>query len=541
MTVDDTVQRILKAPDRVSINKLHSGVRGLDEVLGGGIPEYSFNLIAGAPGTGKTTLSQQIMFALATPQRPALHLTVVGEPTFKMLRYQQQFSFFEPSKVGSSVYYANLANATLRQGLDAVLEAIVHEVEQVSPAVVVVDSFRTITRVAAASDASGAEVQGFLERLAIYLTSWEATTFLVGEHAESDTAENAIFTVADGILWLYQSIDRNSGVRKLQAMKVRGQAPLPGLHTVRITEAGMHVFPRIMRRAQATEGARPSERLSTGVAGLDEMLGGGIPAWDSMLVTGPAGSGKSALATQFVAAGLAVGEPAVIAVFEEHPKEFLAHARRMAPELELRASQGLLEVIYLRPLDLSVDEALLEIQAAVERTHAQRLVIDSLSGFELALAPTFRVDFRESLYRMVGALTGSGVTVLMTVEVAESFTDLRFSSDLISFLSDDVIFQRYVEIEGQMQKVMTVIKMRGSTHSKDLRLYDVTAAGLVIGETMYDYRGIITGVARRHQTDESEDYGQAASPLVGVARPEAVSWAARLGQRLRRAATAFME
>jgi circadian clock protein KaiC len=170
------------------------------------------------------------------------------------------------------------------------------------------------------------------------------------------------------------------------------------------------------------------------------MLGGGIPAWDSMLVTGPAGSGKSALATQFIAAGLAAGEPAVIAVFEEHPQEFLAHAKGLGPDLQAMADKGLLEVIYLRPLDLSVDEALLEIQSAVLRTHAQRLVIDSLSGFELALAPTFRVDFRESLYRMVGALTGSGVTMFMTVEVAESFTDLPFSADLISFLTDDVIF-----------------------------------------------------------------------------------------------------
>ena len=136
------------------------------------------------------------------------------------------------------------------------LEAIVREVEQVSPAVVVVDSFRTIMRVAAAAGTGGSELQGFLERLAIHLTSWEATTFLVGEYAESDTAENAVFTVADGILWLYQSIDRNSGVRKLQAMKVRGQAPLPGLHTLRITEAGMHVFPRIMRRAPEVRGSR---------------------------------------------------------------------------------------------------------------------------------------------------------------------------------------------------------------------------------------------------------------------------------------------
>ncbi len=349
------------------------------------------------------------------------------------------------------------------------------------------------------------KMQGFLERLAIHLTSWQATTFLVGEFSESDNPDSAVFAVADGVLWLYQNIDRNSGVRKMQAMKMRGQAPLPGLHTMRITREGLHVFPRIIRRGAQIDSKPPDRRLSTGIAALDEMLGGGIPAWDSMLVTGPAGSGKSALATQFIAAGLAVGEPAVIAVFEEQPREFLAHARTMAPDLETKSQEGLLEIIYLRPLDLSVDEALLEIQAAVERTHAQRLVIDSLSGFELALSPTFRVDFRESLYRMVSALTTSGVTVLMTVEVAESFTDLRFSADLISFLSDDVIFQRYVEIEGQMHKVMTVIKMRGSAHSKDLRLYDVTANGVVLGNTLYDYRGVITGVAQRHQVGESEN------------------------------------
>src|SRR3981081_2331407 len=105
MTVDDTVERITNAPDGVAINQLLTGVRGLDEVLGGGIPEYSFNLIAGAPGSGKTTLSQQIMFALATPQRPALHFTVGGEPALKMLRYQQRFTFFDKAKVGRSVHY----------------------------------------------------------------------------------------------------------------------------------------------------------------------------------------------------------------------------------------------------------------------------------------------------------------------------------------------------------------------------------------------------------------------------------------------------
>ena len=133
----------------------------------------------------------------------------------------------------------------------------------------------------------------------------------------------------------------------------------------------------------------------------------------------------------------------------------------------------------------------------MERLKAQRLVIDTLSGFELALAPTFRADFRESLYRMVGTLTGAGVTVFMTVEVAQSFTTLQFSADLVSFLTDDIILQRYVELGGQIRKVLTVIKMRGSAHSKDLRLYEVTEQGLAIGEALTAYSGVITGVARR--------------------------------------------
>ncbi|HUH07690.1 MAG TPA: ATPase domain-containing protein [Egibacteraceae bacterium] len=486
-----------KEPRKVAIRTLPTNVPGLDEVLGGGLPEYAFTLIAGAPGTGKTTLSQQIMFGLATPERPALHFTVLGEPPLKMLRYQQQFSFFDPAKVNASVRYVSLTDEVLQHDLGTVLAVIVREVEAVGPGIVVVDSFRPIVRAARAADDGGMELQGFLQRLALHLTTWQATTFLVGEYLENERWHDPMLTVADGILWLYQSLDRNSSVRKLQVLKMRGQAPLPGLHTLRITDAGLQVYPRILKRIAETDNPRPDKRLSTGVPELDEMMGGGIPAWDSMLVAGPAGSGKSALATQFIAEGLERGEPGVIAVFEERPKEYVARAKTLGPDLQTMVDQGLLEVLYLRPLDLSVDEALLEIEAAVKRRKAQRLVIDSLSGFELALAPTFREDFRESLYRMVGALTGAGVTVFMTVEIVVSFTDLQFSPDLISFLTDDIILQRYVELDGEIRKVLAVIKMRGSQHSKLLRTYEVTPSGLSVGETLTEYRGIITGVAQR--------------------------------------------
>jgi circadian clock protein KaiC len=253
---------------------------------------------------------------------------------------------------------------------------------------------------------------------------------------------------------------------------------------------------------------RPAERLSVGIEALDEMLGGGIPAWDAVLVAGPAGSGKSALATQFIVAGLERGEPAVIAVFEEHPKQYIERAKTLGhPDLDRAVDDGLLEVLYLRPLDLSVDEALLEIQDAVGRVGAKRLTIDSLSGFELALAPTFREDFRESLYRMVGALTGYGVTVLMTAEISQSFTDLKFNPNLVSFITDDIIVQRYIELDGQLRKAMTVVKMRGSGHSTDIRLYEVTEQGLVIGDALTEYYGSITGIPRRHGAETSPGGG----------------------------------
>ena len=487
---------------RVPIARLATGVPGLDEVLGGGVPEFGFTLIAGSPGTGKTTLAQQIMFALATPERPALHFTVLGEPPLKMLRYQQPFRFFDPGRVGSGVRYVNLSAEALTSDPEALLGRIVREVEADGPSLVVVDSFRTVVRAASAGGRDTMELQAFLQRLALHLTTWQATTFLVGEYVERELEDNPVFTVADGILWLYQSVERNSIVRKMQVMKMRGQESLPGLHTMRISDDGVQVFPRILKRSTDLP-PRPARRLSTGVAGLDDMMHGGVPAWDSILVAGPAGSGKSTLGSHFVAAGLGNNEPAVIAVFEERPKEYLEHTRLLRPDMAAAIESGLLEVIYLRPLDLSVDEALLEIQAAVARRKAQRLLIDSLSGFELALAPTFREDFRESLYRMVGALTGAGVTVLMTTEVGMSFTDLDFSTNLISFLTDDIVMQRYVEVEGELQKVIAVIKMRGSGHSKVLRRYDVTEEGLVIGNALTEFDGVITGVARRHVAPSS--------------------------------------
>jgi circadian clock protein KaiC len=478
---------------KVKIHQLPSGVLGLDEILGGGVPEFSFNIIAGAPGCGKTTLAHQFMFANATDDRPALYFTVLGEPALKMLRYQQQYGFFDIKKLNKSVRFINLSEELIDSGLEGVLAEIRKQVEARSPGIVVVDSFRSVLRSKREGD-SELRTQEFLQQLALLLTSYEATTFLIGEYSDIELQQNPVFTVADGLLWLYQMVERNSVVRKLQVMKLRGQMSVPGMHTFRITDNGLQAFSRTLGLAGKRRKVPAKRRLSTGIPLLDEMMGGGIPEGDSLLIAGPSGSGKSLIATQFIAAGIRAGEPGIVAVFEERPDEYAGRAAIFGLDLETPLKDGNLEVIYLRPLDLSVDEMMQELLDAVERTGAKRLVIDSLAGFELALAPGFRADFRESLYRMIFALTGIGITILSTLEMEESFTEFRFSTYSISFLTDDIIRLRYVEIDGQLQKIMVIVKMRGAAHSADIRGYQIAKEGIMIGERLTGYSKLITGL-----------------------------------------------
>ena len=486
------------ADAKVHIRQLPTGARGLDEILGGGLPEFSFNIIAGAPGCGKTTLAHQIVFSNATPERPALYFTVLGEPAIKMLRYQQQYSFFDAAKLGHAIRFINLSQVVLEQDLDAVLEAITSEVEKSNPGIVVVDSFRTVLRKKPGAPAGEMDLQSFTQRLALLLTSYEATTFLLGEYTEGEMRDNPVFTVADGLFLLSQVTERNSVVRKLQILKLRGQASVPGLHTIRIGDFGLQAFSRTLGLGGEPPRPAGTRRLSTGIQELDAMMGGGIPEGDSVLVAGASGTGKSVLATQFIAAGLRDGEPGIIVVFEERPAKYATRAAGLGLDLASAWREGRLEILYLRPLDLSVDETMLEILEAVRRTGARRLVVDSLVGFEMALAPGFRADYRESLYRMIAVLTGAGVTILSTVEVEDSFTAFSFSHYAISFLTDDIIRLRYVEIDGQLRKILVIVKMRGGNHSKDVREYIIGEHGLMlISPRRTDYVGLTSGLPRR--------------------------------------------
>ncbi len=490
---------------KVTINRLQTGVPGLDEVLGGGLPEFSFNLIGGPPGCGKTTLAHQMMFAMATPERPALYLTVLGEPPLKMLRYQQQFEFFDEARLNKSVHFVNLSEEALSGDLNHVLRRIVAEVAKVSPSLVFVDSFRSVVLSNSETGNADNSLQQFMQNLGMLMTSWQATTFLIGEYF-TETDANPVFTVADGLFWLRQSVHRNSMVRKLEIMKMRGQATLPGLHNFRIDSSGLQVFaPAIATVAAWSDmpaARQPSERLSMGIEHLDKMLGGGLPRGYSLLVAGPSGSGKSMLAAAFLAEGARLGETGVLAAFEQNPNR--SRNRTLANLI----AEGKVGVVETQAPDLSLDEMVLLLLNEVRRLGATRVVLDSLSGFELALAPTFREDFRESLVRMVTALATSGVSVLMTSELEDRYTDLRFSPYGTAFLTDAIIVQRYIELESHLRRVLAVVKVRGSQHSHELREFTIDNDGIKIGRILPQQEGLLGGrPTRRDEADASAATG----------------------------------
>ena len=479
--------------NKVEIRRLVTGVPGMDALLGGGLAEYSFNLIAGAPGSGKTTLAHQMMFALATPERPALFFTILGEPTLKMLRYQQQYDFFDVAKVGECIHFVNLAEEAMTGDFNKVFQRIVDEVASRRQAFVVVDSFRSVVQPGAA--AMGADLQYFIQRLGMQLATWQTTSFLIGEYLTLDTEANPIFTVADGILWMTQNISSNTMVRKIEIVKMRGHATTPGLHTFKIGSNGIRIFPRVLSPATGAEkaGRRLSQpglrRLSMGIPRLDDMMGGGLPPGYSLLVSGPSGCGKSHMAEAFLAAGAEIGEHGVIAAFENTPR----HAE--PSRLDTLVENGRVSLFDTRALDLSIDEILYGLTNIIETTGARRVVIDSLSGFELSLGPTCREEFREALYRMVAVLTGMGVTVLMISELEDRYTDLRFSPYGAAFLTDAIIVMRYVEMRGYIERVLAVMKLRNSAHSHRLCSFEITDQGIVIGEPMNGIEGVLTGHA----------------------------------------------
>jgi circadian clock protein KaiC len=464
-----------------------TGVPNLDQILGGGLPLYSVNIIAGASGTGKTILTQQILFHNCRDDVRGIFFTTLSEPAFKMIRYQQQFSYFDLDRLNENIFFVDIGQVLRDGGLDEALRIINQHVEEQGASFIAIDSFKAIHDLAG----SRAEVRRFGYDLAVSLAAWTCTSFLVGEYNHKEILSEPIFAVADGIFYMTNLKQGMQNVRRLNMIKMRGMDYFTGDHPVTISPAGISIYPRLKTPPVPKPTPTIKETISTGIHGLDLMVDGGIARGSATLVAGSAGTGKTLISLHFIVEGAKQGESGLYIAFQETPDHLKSIAAGFGWDLERFINQGLLRILYTSPVEMGVDEHAHAIRKAIEELGARRVVIDSLMDIEIATPD--KVRYKDYVYSLVNDFRSWGVTSLLTSEIPEIFGSLQLTAHGISFISDNVILLRYVEIGSSLRRGINVMKMRGQNHDKSVREFEITTEGLHVLDSFGEWASVLSG------------------------------------------------
>jgi circadian clock protein KaiC len=454
------------------IDRLSSGNPRLDSILNGGLLVNATNLVIGVPGSGKTILSQQYVFHNASIERPALVLSTVTEPLDKILRYGEALGFFDSGAIRDRrVIYEDLGYVLSEDGLTEVLGVIDGFLKELRPGIVVIDSFKAFHAFAKQES----DFRLFLYGLSRRLTAAAVTSIWNAPYTREQALDVAEFAVADGVIALNTKKIGEREVRVLQVLKLRGSGFRSGEHSYRITPDGLDVFPRLADAQDRSIYELSTERVSTGVAALDEMLGEGYWAGASTLVAGPSGVGKTLMGLHFIFAGARAGQPGIMATFQENETQLGRIVRSFGWSLK---DEGV-HILSRSLVDMYIDEWVYELLDLVEASGAKRIVIDSLP--DLMTTAGDPVRFREWMFSLVQRCTRRGISLMMVVEVPELFELPRISEQGLSHLADNVILLQYVHDGPRLARTVTVLKTRAMHHQPVVRRYEITEHGFQLG------------------------------------------------------------
>jgi len=454
------------------MERLSTGNARLDEVLGGGLVLNAITLVVGAPGTGKTILAEQCLFANASAERPGLYLSTVSEPFDKLLRYGQSLEFFETAKVGQAVFFDDLGSAVYEDGLSGVLDRIDLLLKQHAPGVVVIDSFKAL-RTFARDDA---EFRRFLHDLAGRLSVLAVSSLWVGEYEPGEATNSPEFAVADGVIGLEVRRSAERSIRYLSVRKLRGSDFLSGDHVYRITAGGLVVFPRLADLRESADYDAINDRVSTGIAALDDALEEGYWSGSTTLIAGPSGAGKTIMGLHFVFAGAARGEPGVYVSLQENRMQIARVIGRFGWSID----DPNVMVMDRSPVDLYLDELVYELLDRISEVGARRVVVDSLNDVIVATPDPMRL--REFLYSLVQRCARLGVSLMFTYETMELFRITRLSELGMSHIADNVVLLQHFQDGSDMKRALTVLKSRGSMSSTVIREFKISVDGITLGE-----------------------------------------------------------
>lgn len=461
-----------------------TGVPNLDQVLGGGIPRGSLVIVVGPPGSGKTTLANQMAFTAARNGRRSIVLTALSEPTSKLIAHLSSFRFYDDELVGDEIQFLSLQQF-LTGGLEATGDEMVAAVRRSRAGFVVLDGFRGVR----GADIDPQSARQFLYDIGTTLSVLGTTTVITSEADPRDPAFFPEATTGDIILGLHYNLVGVRQWRGFEAIKVRGGAPLSGVHGLALGEDGSTIYPRIESRvAAAAHGTRVGElarsdttddvlqargelegRANFDIPDLDTLLSGGLTRGTSTLVVGSLGTGKTLLGLHFAIAGAREGEPTLFLGFRESHRQLLLKAEPFAMEADLRAAlahDGALTLMRWSPVELNPDILAEQLLNALDEMKARRLVVDSAAEIERAVGDgndPRRVD--NYLAALVEALRMRGVTALFTREIPQtSAPELNFVSSPISVMAENVLLLRQVERHDRLMRTLSVVKMRFSAH-----------------------------------------------------------------------------
>ncbi len=457
------------------IGRVPTGIPGLDTILNGGLLQGGVYIVQGAPGTGKTTLANQIVFNHAAHGGQALYTTLLAEYHGRMMQHLGGMSFFDISKIPDQIKYLNGLGTLRADGYHALCDLLRREVTSHKATILVLDGFATAQRRVSEEQ----DFNEFVHELQGIAIATDCTMLLLS--SAMGVKETPEYTIVDGIVELSDQLIGWSSESTLQVIKLRGSSYLRGRHAFRITGDGLVVYPRIEALL-----ARPS-RLDPGAAGtvpsgvdrLDAMLGGGLPAASTTMVMGPSGMGKTTLGLQFLSR-CGTGEPGLLFGFYETPARIHAKAEAVCRPLLGLLDSGAVEVLWQPPTDGLLDaygERLLE---NVRRRGVRRLFIDGLGAFQSAAVEPVRLT--QYLTALMNELRALGVTTVYALAMPDLLGPyIRAPAGELAIPSDNLVLMRYVEVRSRLHRILSVIKVRNSDFDPTLYEFVTTGQGLQIG------------------------------------------------------------